>query len=218
MKIRSAGTSSTFLQGQGFGGPVGQVQSHPLAALLFGKRPPKLVDRRKHPKLKKSLSQLEDLSEHVALLLGRSSEREFNLELCEGDNACISRDGQIAFGVEFLEEHQDDHDLLLGVLAHEIGHQPWSWPGGDLSALSRAQLDQLYRDEEAKADRFAGRALAELGGRPDSLERFLSAHAAGFEEGQSNQYYPAAVRIEQIRGAFERRARAKSRSPRLLGG
>jgi hypothetical protein len=189
-----------------------------MSALLFGKRPPKLVDKKKHPKLRKSLAALEDLSEHVALLLGRSSERELTLELCEGDNACISRDGQIAFGVEFLEENQADHDLLLGVLGHEIGHQPWSWPNHDLSTLTRAQLDQLYREEEAKADRFAGRVLAELGGRPDSLEQFLTRHAKGFEEQQSNEYYPVAVRVDMIRKAFERRKRTKSRNPALLGG
>lgn len=189
-----------------------------MSSLLFGKRPPKLVDKKKHPKLRRSLSQLEDLSEHVALLLGRSSEREFTLELCEGDNACISRDGQIAFGVEFLEENQDDHDLLLGVLGHEIGHQPWSWPNHDLSALTKAQLDQLYREEEAKADRFAGRALADLGGSPDSLEKFLAKHGKGFEEQQSNEYYPVAVRVDMIRKAFERRKRTKSRNPALLGG
>ena len=220
MKIRSSGlTSSTLLSGQGQGAPVGRLQSHPMSILLFGKRPPKLVDKRKHPKLKKGLARLEDMKEHISLLLGRRG-KDFTLELCEGDNACISRDGQIAFGVDLLGEHQGDDDLLLGILGHEIGHQPWTWPGGDMSQLTRAQLDELYREEEAKADRFAGRVLAELGASPDAVEKFLLTHAKGFEQKQANDYYPAEVRVEMIRRAFDRRLRALAArgSSYLLGG
>ncbi|MBI5478463.1 MAG: hypothetical protein HY906_06380 [Deltaproteobacteria bacterium] len=220
MKIRSSSLSgSTLLSGQGQGMPVGRLTSHPMTILLFGKKPPKLVDKRKHPKLKKGLARLEDMKEQVALLLGRQG-KDFTLELCEGGNACISRDGQIAFGVDLLGAHQGDDDLLLAILGHELGHQPWTWPGGDLSKLTRAQLDQLYRDEEARADRFAGRVLAELGATPDAVEKFLLRHAKGFEQKQANDYYPAEVRVEMIRAAFNRRARALSArgTGRLLGG
>ena len=89
---------------------------------------------------------------------------------------------------------------------------------GDMSQLSRAQLDALYREEEAKADRFAGRILAELGATPDAIERFLRSHAKGFEQKQANDYYPVEVRVEMIRRAFDRRRRALNRSPALLGG
>lgn len=188
-----------------------------MSVLLFGKKPPKLVDKKKHPKVRAGLARLDDMTEHIALMMGRSA-KDFSLELCEGDNACISRDGQIAFGVELLEEHQADDDLLLGILGHEMGHQPWEWPSGDMSMMTRAQLDALYRDEEAKADRFAGRVLAELNASPDAVERFLRRHAKGFEGNQVNDYYPVDVRVEMIRKAFDRRRRAKSRPLNLLGG
>lgn len=187
-----------------------------MSVLLFGKRAPKLVDKRKHPKLRKGLARLEDMKEHISLLMGRQA-GEFSLELCEGDNAFVSRDGQVAFGVELLEEHQEDSDLLLGVLGHEMGHQPWDWPTGDMSTLTKAQLDALYREEEAKADRFAGKVLAELGASPESIERFLLTHAKGFEEKQSNDYYPVGVRIAMIRKAFDRKRRSRLSYARILG-
>jgi hypothetical protein len=217
VKIRSSGAgASTLLSGQGTRLPIGNLNTHPISVLLFGKRAPKLVDKRKHRKLRKGLARLEDMTEHIALMLGRRSEA-FTLELCEGDNAFISRDGQVAFGVDLLAAHQDDTDLLLAVLGHELGHQPWSWPDGDLSKLTKAQLANLYREEEAKADRFAGRVLAELGASTGSIERFLLLHAKGFEAQQSNEYYPAEVRVAMIRKAFDRKLRSRQSASKLLG-
>ncbi|MBL9037339.1 MAG: hypothetical protein JNG84_02385 [Archangium sp.] len=217
MKIRSAGTSGSSLLGGQSQAPIGRTHSHPMAAVLFGKRPPKLVDKRAFPKLSKGLRKLTDLKEHIATAMGRSA-GTFSLELCEGQNACISREGQIAFGVELLAQFQGDDDLLLGVLGHEIGHQPWTWPNHDLSSLSRSMLDVMYREEEAKADRFAGRMLAELAGDPRPVQQFLLSNAKGFEQKQSPEYYPPGVRVDMIQGAYDRRRRMMGRSTTLLRG
>jgi hypothetical protein len=219
VKIRSSRLSSSgsSLLGQAPTVRTGATNTHPMAQLLFGKRPPKLVDRRKHPKVRKGLAHLDDMTEQVALLLGRRRS-DFTLELCEGDNACISRDGQLAFGVELLEQYQDDDDLLLSILGHEIGHQPWDWPEGTIEHLSASELSHLYREEEAKADRFAGRVLAELGSSPDAVERFLRSSVKGFEAHQSKDYYPVEVRVEMIRKAFERRKRSMTQRAHLIGG
>jgi hypothetical protein len=219
VKIRSSGLGGSTLQpGQGSGTPVLRSPQHPVGVLLFGKRAPKLVDKRKFPKLKKGLKRLEDMTEHIALLVGRNGEREFDLQLCEGDNASISRDGQIAFGVDLLDAHQENDDLLLAVLGHEIGHQPWSWPGGSMASLSKSALEQMYREEEAKADVFAGRVLAEMGGSTEAIEAFLRESAKGFEAKQNNEYYPVEVRIEMIRKSFQRRKRMLNRASALLHG
>ena len=70
-------------------------------------------------------------------------------------------------GEQLLEEHAQDDELLVGIIGHEIGHRPWTWPKPEqLQGLTRAQLNQLHRDEEAKANRFAGRVLADLGLTP----------------------------------------------------
>lgn len=183
-----------------------RVEPNPLQVLLFGKRPPRLVDARQHPRLKKAFRKLQTAKEQLADALG-AHERQFSLALCEGDNASINREGRIAFGVELLEAFERDDDFLVGVLAHEIGHRPWEWPKGDLSQLKAKALKTLYRDEEAKADRFAGRALADLGLSPDSLCAFLLRHER-FEKGDGGEYYPSAVRVQMIRDAFRRRKRA----------
>lgn len=191
---------------------------NPFGQLLFGKRPPKLVDRRRYPSLKKALKKLDLSTLQLSEALG-APESFFSVELCEGQNASINRQGQIAFGLELLNEHQRDDEVLVGVLAHEVGHQPWSWPRGDLSHLNRKQLDELYREEEAKADRFAGRALAELGLSPDSLAELLL-KAAQFEAHPPSDYYPAKERARMIREAYQRRQRALETgarwNPRIL--
>lgn len=217
MKISSSniGTSTQLGGGQTVWTPP--PGAHPMSVLLFGKRPPKRVDRRKHPKLGKSLSKLEYVKDQISELLGRQG-KELTLELCEGENACISRDGEISFGVELLERHGDDDDLMVAVLGHEIGHQPWTWPERlDPRGMTKAKLDAIYREEESKADRFAGRILAELGARPDSLCDFLRARES-FEAVKPTDYYPAETRARIIRGAFQRRDRALELKKRDLFG
>jgi hypothetical protein len=199
-------TATTTTTSQGRTQLPTPIAAHPMSILLFGKRPPRLVDRRRYPKLKKTMRKLEEVTDQVASMLHRPP-GSFSLELCEGGNACISRDSQIAVGVELLEKHQDDDDLLVAILGHEIGHQPWTWPSHDLSRLSKKKRDALYREEEAKADWFAGRVLADLEADPESVCRFLE-KAERFEAHKPSDYYPAKVRAAMITEAFEQRHQA----------
>lgn len=187
---------------------------HPMAVLLFGKRPPKPVDRRKHPRLGRALRKLSALAEQMAPFAG-AAPSDVTVELCEGGNASISQQGRIFVGVDLLEQHQRDDDLLVAVIGHELGHRPWDWPQLDVTRLTRAQRNALLREEEAKADRFAGRMLAELGADPESVCRFL-VEAERFEAHPPADYHPAPVRARQIREAFTRRARTKAHRPRDL--
>jgi hypothetical protein len=204
MKISWSSVSVSTSLGKGsVGTPPKLATGHPMTILLFGKRPPRLVDRRKHPKLKKALKKLEATVDQIAEIVGRAS-NAFSVELCEGENASINRDGQIAVGVGLLEEYQGNDAFLVGLLGHEVGHKPWTWPKGDLSKLTKKQLDALYREEEAKADRFAGKVLAELGVSPDEICAFLLKHET-FEGRKPSDYYPADVRAAMIKEAFRRR-------------
>jgi hypothetical protein len=217
MKIpKSVGGGSVRLGNQNQPSTAGAVQPHPMAVLLFGKRPPRRVDPRRFPGLKKALRKLGSMRDQLAELVGRQPS-DLSLALCEGNNASISRAGEISLGVELLAAHQGDDDLLLGILGHEVGHQPWSWPRHNLAGMSRVQLDLLYREEEAKADRFAGRVLAELGGDPQDLCEFLLT-AESFEARKPTDYYPAEVREEIIRKAFARRRSSLLNRRTLLGG
>jgi hypothetical protein len=220
MKINATGIGTTSSTQTSLSGQPGQVRSSTAAAtmqvLLFGKRPPKLVDKRKYPKLKKALSRMGYIKDQVAEMLGRQGE-DFKLELCEGENACINRDGQIAVGVDLLEKHQDDDDVLVAIIGHEMGHQPWTWPTFDVSHLTRPQINALAREEEAKADRFAGRVLALLDADPQAICDFLI-QAESFEDHKPRDYYPADVRASMIKAAFQRRTRMLSAGRAVFGG
>jgi hypothetical protein len=183
-------------------------EPHPMSVLLFGKKPPKLLDRRRYPTLKKAMRKLDALKDQVAEIMGQSP-AELAVELAEGQNASISREGRIFVGIGLLQRHEQDDDFWVAVMGHEIGHAPWTWPKGNLGNLTKAQLDHLYREEKAKADRFAGRVLAELGADPESVIRFL-VKAEQFEGHTPSDYYPAQVRAEIIRQAYQHRRRVRA--------
>lgn len=185
------------------------AQPHPMSVVLFGRTPPRVLDKKKHPKVGKAMKKLDGLVDQISESLGQSPET-FDLQLAEGKNAMVGRDGTLFVGLELLEEKPDDDDFWVAVMGHEIGHQPWTWPQGNFSHLTRAQLNHLSREEEAKADAFAGRVLADLGADPDALCRFLL-KAEKFEGGKlPATYYPAQMRAEIIRKAFiARRATTK---------
>ena len=216
MKVLGPGLqTSTSLTGQQTPFIPLRTTPHPMMVLLFGKRPPRRIDARRYPSLKRALRKLRAISGQVAELVGRD-EDDFPLSLCEGENAAIGQDSELFIGVDLLQEHERESDLLLGITGHEIGHKPWTWPRGGLGRLTRAQLNAMYREEEAKADRFAGRAFADLGGDPEPLCDFLLSHAT-FEGKKSEEYYPAPVRVRMIREAYQRRMRALRTGHAILG-
>ena len=211
-----ATSTGTTMSGGGtpFLGGVGQP--HPMAVLLFGKRPAPLVDRRRYPRLTKALRKLKSLKDQIGEMAGMG-EDDGGVDLAEGRNASIGRDGRIRFGLELLEESEDDDDFLVAVVGHEIGHQPWTWPTFNLAGMTKRELDAMYREEEAKADRFAGRALAELGANPDPVCEFLVS-TERFEAHKPSDYYPAEVRAEMIRDAYSRRLKALQKPKLVLPG
>ena len=107
--------------------------------------------------------------------------------------------------------------MLVAIIGHEMGHQPWTWPTSDVSRLTRAQLNAMAREEEAKADRFAGRVLAELDASPKAICAFLRA-AEAFEEHKPQDYYPAEVRASMITSACDRRTRRREAGRAVFGG
>lgn len=184
-------------------------------ALLFGKRPARLVDPRKYPHLKKGKRKLEALAEDISGLLGVAG-GELTVSLAEGKNASISRDGELRMGVKLLEERQEDDDFLVAVVGHEVGHQPWDWPQHDLRGLTRKQLGELYKVEERKADDFMGAVLAKLGADPGSMAEFLLA-AEAFEKTPPLDYDPADERVALMRRAFERQRARQVKKATIAG-
>ncbi len=83
-------------------------------------------------------------------------------------------------------------------MAHEIGHRPKRWEQYRAQrALTHAELHALCRHEETLADRFAGKALAEMNMSPEPLCEFL----LQVQKKPHPDYLPAADRVEIIRDA-----------------
>jgi len=94
-------------------------------------------------------------------------------------------------------------DLLVGVIAHEIGHRPRRWAEHKRSQpRSKDELHELCRLEETYADFFAGRALAELGLTADPVCDFLLALEKHDGDTPHPEYFPAKLRAEVIREGY----------------
>ena len=165
---------------------------------LFGKKKPKEV-----PEDKDTAAQMARLHAYKGKLarLAGDDENDYSLALAEGTIAMIDAKGKIYIGKSFLLENADHVDLLVGVMAHEIGHRPKRWAEyRDAQPRTRAELAELCRTEETYADFFAGRALAELGMSPELICAFLMKLEDGHEDTSPHpEYFPAKLRADVIR-------------------
>lgn len=132
--------------------------------------------------------------------------------------ACVDADDNLYMGVEFLEKHHANEDLVAGIMAHEWGHMLSQLePGTDLSHLNWDELFNIRRDEEAAADAFAGRALFQMGYEIENMIKFLEDLDKIDKKSKTNKYHSAAVRAEIIRRAFEVQKHAVERIKKLFG-
>ena len=169
-----------------------------LQTVLFGSVLPKVIDERGYPQLAGQLAWVRRHKTKLAAFVG-DQDADYDVALAEGMAACIDRNGMIYIGVSLLA--MATPELMLGVLAHEVGHRPKTWRQYHREQpFARKELLQMARDEEAKADRVAGRAIAEFQTTPDDLCEFLRVHG-NFEKPPEN-YYPVDVRIAMIREAY----------------
>jgi hypothetical protein len=175
---------------------------------LFSRPAPLVLDPARFPELAAMLQQLRNYKKKLAVMAGDKDE-DYELNLAEGEIAMIDGEGRIFLGRKFLAAFKDTPEVVVGALAHEIGHRPKRWSEYRTERqLTRAELDELCRHEETRADIFAGKALAEMGLTCEPLVGFLAA----VEEGPHPQYFPAKVRAEVIRDAHAGRTyRAENR-------
>jgi hypothetical protein len=95
-------------------------------------------------------------------------------------------------------------DVRVGVLAHEIGHRPKRWREYlEKPPVNKAEMEELCRFEETRADWFSGFALAQLGMSYKPLCQFLET----VQTHPHPEYFPAQLRAETIKEAFESGAR-----------
>ncbi len=211
-----AGTSSSATE---VGRPLGeQVQRN-----LFGRPRPQVLDEEGSPELAAVLATLRLFRGKLDMLAG---EPPGGLLLLSQDIiAAIDEQATIYVGSTFVSTYQQQLDLLVGAIAHEVGHRPRYWQGlRDKLApgLTQADLDLICRQEEIRADVFAGRGLARLGMAAQPLADFvvrvgvqphphyllgeerakiiLEAHQGGsFREGAARKLFPDFARATSAR-------------------
>lgn len=129
---------------------------------LFGKPKPRVLDQDDADTVGQ-MARLNGYKGRLARLAGDRDE-DYRLLLADGTIAMIDEKGTVYVGKQFLLAQADRPDVLVGVLAHEIGHRPRRWEEyRQQQKLSREEHEQVCRTEETRADYFCGRALAELG-------------------------------------------------------
>lgn len=180
-----------------------QVQSQ-----LFGKKKPPVLDE-DDADVAAQMARLHAWRKRLARLAG-DDEDDYALCLSTGTIAMIDERGLVYIGKEFLLGHMDQPGVLVGVLAHEIGHRPRRWAEYRSAApVSKEEAEKLCRLEETRADYFAGRALAELGLSAEPLIAFLKRVAVH----PHPEYFSAELRAEVIREGFaDGRRRSQNRA------
>ncbi|OGQ89279.1 MAG: hypothetical protein A2289_15665 [Deltaproteobacteria bacterium RIFOXYA12_FULL_58_15] len=178
--------------------PVGQQ----VQQTLFGKSKPLVLDAAEYPELADLLEVLRKYVNKLARMAG-DAEGDYALALANGTIAMIDSSGVIYIGAGFLSAFKNVLDVLVGVVAHEVGHRPKRWTEYQVrKQLTHKEIEYICRHEETRADIFAGKGLAELGFDCEPLCNFLARVA----DKPHPEYFPADVRAEVIRDAFAGRA------------
>ncbi|MEL6338762.1 MAG: hypothetical protein AAFQ65_02575 [Myxococcota bacterium] len=169
---------------------------------LFGRQQPPVLDPDSHPILAALIRMLNRYRKKLAVMAGDDSD-DYVVVLADGTLAMIDELGTIYFGAGFLMQCKDVPEILVGALAHEIGHRPKRWVEYRVrKKLTPDEIHALCRHEETRADIFAGKGLAELGMECEPLCQFL----LRFGQNPHPDYHPAEVRAAVIRDAYSSRA------------
>jgi hypothetical protein len=179
-----------WAKGAGEAQSLGQQVQHEL----FGRKKPRELDP-DDADVAAQMARLHAYKKKLAYLAGDSPD-DYQLALASGTIAMIDQDGKIYVGKRFLLEQAENVHVLVGVVAHEVGHRPKRWQQyRQEQPRTRAELEGLCRLEETYADYFAGHALAELGLDVEPLCAFL----AQVQDQPHPEYFSAALRADVLR-------------------
>jgi hypothetical protein len=179
---------------------------------LFSRAKPMVLDPAQYPHLAEQMKLLQKYKKKLSQMAG-DKEEDYDVVLCDGGIAQIDENGTIYVGAKFLQKNADNPEVIIGALAHEIGHRPKRWQEYRVRReLTRDELQALCRHEETRADIFAGKALAEMELSAEPLVEFLQR----IEQGPHPEYFPANVRADVIREAHQARAYARDSRKKLF--
>ena len=181
---------------------------------LFNRPRPVVLDPAQFPMLAEQMRLLAKFKKKLAQLAGDDDD-DYSLNLADGTIAQIDEQGNIFVGAQFLADNKDKPELLIGVLAHEIGHRPKRWKNYRVRReLTKDDLEALCRHEETRADLFSGKALAEMDMACEPVIEFLLRHGA--DANPHPEYFPAEVRASVIRDAHTSRRYARESRKKLF--
>lgn len=173
-----------------------------VSQALFGRAKPPVLDPAKFPQLAEQLKLLQRYKKKLATMAG-DDEDDYDICLADGTIAMIDEEGMIYVGAGFLEACCEEPEILVGVLAHEIGHRPKRWKQyKERKELSVQELQALCREEETRADIFAGKALAEMNMSPTPIQNFLKR----IQDKPHPEYFDADTRAQVIEDAHAGRS------------
>lgn len=205
MKIRTqlGGLQSGALNSSGMPPEIGgQPQAQATRSVgeqvtqsIFSRPRPMLLEPSEHPELMALMAVLDKYRRRLAMLVG-DEDKEYTLALAASGSAAIDERGIIFMGAGFLATHRHRLEVLVGAIAHEVGHRPKRMRTLSLKRdLTPAELHALCLHEEIRADYFAGRGLAELQLSCEPLIGYLQAVDAP----PHPEYLPTGERARVIR-------------------
>lgn len=157
------------LQRSDMGGQIRQGEAEALPTVgkqlsdnLFTRAQPQTANAQDYPELQAVLVALEPYKRRLAALAG-DRDSDYALVLSVDGSAAIDERGLIYLGAGFLRQHRMRMEVLVGAIAHEIGHRPKRMRTlGLKQALNQNELNSLLMHEEIRADIFAGKGMGEL--------------------------------------------------------
>ena len=134
---------------------------------------PQLADLKVYPEALQQAFSYSGILAVIKRKLNAITGEKYSLVPAQGERVCIDEKGQVHVGLVFLETYLNQPAVLAGVLAHEWGHFPTRSYLPNLDSLSWKEVYRIRREEETKADMFAGRALYLLGYPVEPLLHYL---------------------------------------------
>ena len=206
-KIGKISTSLTQLPQTFISRNAGQAgaisNSHKLRKML-GEPLPRTLDPNALPPEIKKYFEPNGLLERIAKKLKNITKKGIKKIIpAKNTVGSVDEEGNLYVGVDFLESHGENEDLVAGILAHEWGHLISTLPKRmNLDHLTWDDVFAIRRDEEANADGFAGRALFLLGCDPKQLINFFEA-SDDKKKMPSHKYHDTITRMEIVKQSYK---------------
>lgn len=214
IKIENSGSTLTNLRNapKVSSGETGAVQEAPKS---IGETPPQRV-------------ALADLGALAALFgkggtisklkrrLNKLKKKKCDVTAAKGTIACVDGNDLVYLGVEFLEEYQDQEDVIAGVMSHEWGHSCALKPTEEeMSELNWNQVFELRKSHEVLADEISGRMLALMGYTPDRFIAFLKEKTGGTH---NLKYHDSETRVDIVMRGYNDELRKMKLAQELFPG